>query len=303
METALRPRDANRLTVGVSPSDYLYVGQFEELLRRNDLNAVIGEMRDYWHLNDVQTARVTSARPHLNQYQRKMHDLHARKFDLLNNYLEAWRREAEGRDTAQAIAMKQKAALAVAQVNLAIDELVTGNGTQSSFRRVEEIERRMREHAQNHRVTAGYLVVGDRRLARGEPIWVIEVVSNFARIMHMGESSSSNPLTGWVTLYDLERRTNWRPDPAIFHAPPSRPLAFSSLNQTPTRVVIFTEVTNPRHDYDRKRYLRWRRANRKQPSGTNQTRVRRPGHTRKESHSRHQANPGPRSRLHGYHRP
>lgn len=302
-ETALRPRDTNRLTVSVSPADYLYVGQFEELLRRNDLNTVMSEVRDYWRLNDIQAARATSNRSHLNQYQRKMHDLHARKFDLLNNYLEAWRRETEGRDTARAIAMKQKAAIAVAQINLAIDELVTGNGSQSSFRRIEEIERRMRETAQNHRVTAGYLAVGERRLARGEPIWVIEVVSNFARIMHMGESSSSSPLTGWVTLYDLERRTNWRPDPAIFHAPPSKPLAFSALNRTPTRVVIFTEVTNPRADYDRRRYLRWRRANRKNHSGTGHARVRKPGHVRKEPHGKHQTNPGPKPRIHGHHRP
>lgn len=309
METALRPRDANRLTAGVSPADYLYVGQFEELLRRNNLSAVMGEVRDYWRLNDIQVARVTSARPHLNQYQRKMHDLHARKFDLLNNYLEAWRRETEGRDRARAIAEKQRAAFAVAQINLAIDELVTGNGTQSSFRRVEAIERRMRESTQNNRVTAGYLVVGNRRLPRGEPIWVIEVVSNFARIMHMGESNSSSPLIGWVTLYDLERRTNWRPDPTIFHAPPSKPLAFSALQQNPTRVVIFSEITNPRHDYDRRRYLRARRRAHKDTSARiTRTRVRRPDHARddprKQPHRKHrQGDSSPRPRIHGHHRP
>jgi len=237
-----------------------------------------------------------------------MHDLHARKFDLLNNYLEAWRQETEGRDRARAIAEKQRAAFAVAQINLAIDELVTGNGSQSSFRQVEAIERRMRESTQNNRVTAGYLVVGDRRLPRGEPIWVIEVVSNFARIMHMGESNSSNPLVGWVTLYDLERRTNWRPDPAIFHAPPSKPLAFSALHSTPTRVVIFSEITNPRHDYDRRRYLRARRRGHNGTSaGIGRPRIRKPGnsqnHGRKEPHRKHQTNPGPRPRIHGHHRP
>lgn len=308
METALRPRDTARLTAGVSPADYLYVGQFEELLRRNDLAAVMSEVRDYWRLNDIQVATVTSGRSHLNQYQRKMHDLHARKFDMLNNYLESWRREKEGRDTARAIAEKQRAAFAVAQINLAIDELVTGNGTQSSFRRVEAIERRMRESTQNNRVTAGYLVVGERRLPRGEPIWVIEVVSNFARIMHMGESNSSNPLVGWVTLYDLERRTNWRPDPAIFHAPPSKPLAFSALQQSPTRVVIFSEITNPRHDYDRRRYLRARRrAHRGTSARITRTRVRKPGqvrdHARKEPHRRHRPDTGQGSRIHGHRRP
>ncbi|HNS10746.1 MAG TPA: zinc ribbon domain-containing protein [Candidatus Ozemobacteraceae bacterium] len=308
METALQPGNSRRLTTGVSPADYLYVGQFEEVLRRNDLAAVMSEVRDYWRLNDIQVARVTSARSQLNPYQRKMHDLHARKFDLLNNYLEAWRRETEGRDRARAIAEKQRAAFAVAQINLAIDELVTGNGTQSSFRRVESIERRMRESTQNSRVTAGYLVVGERRLPRGEPIWVIEVVSNFARIMHMGESNSSTPLVGWVTLYDLERRTNWRPDPAIFHAPPSKPLAFSALQQNPTRVVIFSEITNPRHDYDRRRYLRARRRAHKGTSARIiRTRVHRPGHVqdhqRKQPQRKHQPGHSPRPRIHGHHRP
>ncbi|HNX77888.1 MAG TPA: zinc ribbon domain-containing protein [Candidatus Rifleibacterium sp.] len=308
METALRPRDTARPTPGVSPADYLYVGQFEELLRKNDLRAVIGEVRDYWRLNDIRAAGVISARANLNQYQRKMHDLHARKFDLLNNYLEAWRRETEDRDLAMATAEKQRAAFAVAQINLAIDELVTGNGTQSSFRRVEAIERRMRESSQNNRVTAGYLVVGEQRLPRGEPIWVIEVVSNFARIMHMGESNSSSPLVGWVTLYDLERRTNWRPDPAIFHAPPSKPLAFSALHTAPTRVVIFSEITNPRHDYDRKRYLRARRrANKETSSRITRTRVRKPervrDRSRKDTQRKHQSGHGPRPRLHGHHRP
>ena len=308
METALRTRDTARLTAGISPADYLYVGQFEELLRRNNLPAVMNEVRDYWRLNDIQVARVTSARPQLNQYQRKMHDLHARKFDLLNNYLEAWRQETEGRDRARAIAEKQRAAFAVAQINLAIDELVTGNGSQNSFRQVEAIERRMRESTQNNRVTAGYLVVGERRLPRGEPIWVIEVVSNFARIMHMGESNSSNPLVGWVTLYDLERRTNWRPDPAIFHAPPSKPLAFSALQQNPTRVVIFSEINNPRHDYDRRRYLR---ARRRAHIGTSaritRTRVRKPdnarSHMQNEPRRKHQTNTSPQPRIHGHRRP
>lgn len=308
-ETALRLRGTARLTAGVSPADYLYVGQFEELLRRNDLTAVMGEARDYWRLNDIQVARVTSARPHLNQYQRKIHDLHAKKFDLLNNYLEAWRRETEGRDRARAAAEKQRAAFAVTQINLAIDELVTGNGTQSSFRRVEEIERRMRESTQNNRVTARYLVVGNRRLPRGEPIWVIEVVSNFARIMHMGESSSSNPLIGWVPLYDLERRTNWRPDPAIFHAPPSKPLAFSALQKNSTRVIIFTEITNPQHDYDRRRYLHARRRAHKNTSARiTRTRVRKPArtrdHPRTQPHREHRpGSSSPQPRIHGHHRP
>jgi hypothetical protein len=262
----------------------------------------MNEVRDYWRLNDIQSARAISARAHLNQYQRKMHDLHARKFDLLNAYLESWRRETEGRDTARAIADKQKAAFAVTQINLAIDELVTGNGTQNSFRRVEALERRMRESTQNNRVTAAYLVVGERRLSRGEPVWVIEIAGNYARIMHMGESSSSNPLTGWVTLYDLERRTNWRPDPAIFHAPPSKPLYFSALQKTPTRVVIFTEITNPRHDYDRKRHLRARRrTHNDRSSGISQPRVRKPDRVRKVPQDGRQKKP--KTRLHGHHRP
>lgn len=302
METALRTRETARLPASFSPADYLYVGQFEELLRRNDLTAVMNEVRDYWRLNDIQSARAISARAHLNQYQRKMHDLHARKFDLLNAYLESWRRETEGRDTARAIADKQKAAFAVTQINLAIDELVTGNGTQNSFRRVEALERRMRESTQNNRVTAAYLVVGERRLSRGEPVWVIEIAGNYARIMHMGESSSSNPLTGWVTLYDLERRTNWRPDPAIFHAPPSKPLYFSALQKTPTRVVIFTEITNPRHDYDRKRHLRARRrTHNDRSSGISQPRVRKPDRVRKVPQDGRQKKP--KTRLHGHHRP
>ena len=59
METALQPGNSRRLTTGVSPADYLYVGQFEEVLRRNDLAAVMSEVRDYWRLNDIQVARVT----------------------------------------------------------------------------------------------------------------------------------------------------------------------------------------------------------------------------------------------------
>ncbi|HOI92801.1 MAG TPA: hypothetical protein PLK28_20030, partial [Candidatus Rifleibacterium sp.] len=118
-----------------------------------------------------------------------------------------------------------------------------------------------------------------------------------------------NPLIGWVTLYDLERRTNWRPDPAIFHAPPSKPLTFSALQQNPTRVVIFSEITNPRHDYDRRRYLRARRRAHKDSSARiTRTRVRRPDHARddprKQPHRKHrQGDSSPRPRIHGHHRP
>ncbi len=304
METALRPRDTTRLTAGVSPADYLYVGKLEELLGRNDLKAVMREIRDLWRLNDMQTARVTTIRMHLNPYQQKLHDLHARKFDLLNNYLEAWRQQEEGRERAKATAAKQRAAFAVAQINLAIDELATGNGTQDSFRKIEEIERRLRESTQTNRVTAGFIVVGNKRLSRGEPLWVIEVVGNFARIMHMGENSSANPLVGWVTLYDLERRTNWRPNPEIFHAPPGKPLAFSELQSVPTRVVIITETTNPRYNYDRRRYLRTRRrVHNRNSTGINRTRVRKPVHVQKEHHKKPPTNPRPRTRLHVHYRP
>ena len=304
METALQRGTVSQPALGFSPASYLYVNQFEELLRRNDLAETLKQAQDLWRLNDIQASRAISARGKMNRYQRKLHDLYARKFDLLNDYLEAWRKEQEEQDQARAIAEKQKTAFAIALINTAIDELIIGNGSESSFSRVEVIERRIKKSSSNNRVTAAYLLIGDNRLQRGESIWVIEIAGSYARIMHMGEGKASKPLSGWVTLYDLENRTNWRPDPAIFHTPPSKPLVFSALQLNPTRVVIFTEDTNPRHDYDRRRYLRiQRRANKRNPAVISHSRTRKPHHIGKEPYRKHRTNPKPRISMHRHSRP
>ena len=219
--------------VEISLADYDAVNQMELLLTNTNYDVASREALKLRRQHNDRMYAVSARYAAYGNYQRRIHDLHVQKFDALEAYLEAWKGAEKGPDCARAQAEKDRALFMLAQINEAIDVILSGGGSLSSIAESEAIERRMKRTTVNYVVTAPYLLVDNQRLNRNEPIWVIDVVSGQARVLHMGRGRSSQPICGWVSVYDLERRSNWRSDPVFFYS--------SAPEQPQTTTVIYRE--------------------------------------------------------------
>ncbi|MBU1109947.1 MAG: zinc ribbon domain-containing protein [Candidatus Riflebacteria bacterium] len=224
--------------IQISLADYDSVNQMELLLSNSNYDVASREARKLEQQHNARMAVAASQYHGYGAYQRRLHDLHVKKFDALKYYLVGWKTSEKGPDMARGQAEKDKALFMLAQINEAIDVLLSGGGSLTSIAESEEIERRMSRTTLNYVITAPYILLDNQRLNRGEPIWVIDVVSGSAKVLHMGHGRSSLPICGWVSVYDLERRSNWRSDPVFFYssAPP--------LPATPT--VIYKTESRPK---------------------------------------------------------
>ncbi|HAE37064.1 MAG TPA: hypothetical protein DCG57_00315 [Candidatus Riflebacteria bacterium] len=218
-------------------ADYFYVSQMEKLLNSGSYEAANREAMGLRRQHDSMLVKVAPDYGSLSLYRRKLHDLHIRKFNALENCFEAWRHSE--RSSPRASAENARAHFILAQTNSAIDILLQGGGSYASIARVEDIESRIRKNSLIRSVTSSYLLVGNQQLKRGEPFWVIEVAAGYARIMHMGNGRSAAPITGWIMVSDLERRSNWQFDPTAFD-PAAAASVVAGVPRYPVQVVIIT---------------------------------------------------------------
>ena len=277
---------AGSVPIELSPSDYNYVSQMETMINANNHAVASREAPKFRTLHGRQMTAVAPHYGSYNAYQRKLHELNVQKFLALENYLEAWGNSERGPNRAGSTAEKAKSQFLIAQTNEALDILLTGGGSLASIARVEMVENRMKKNTRNHEVTSQYLLIDDHRVKRGEPIWIFEVASGFARVMHMGRRNSSAPLCGWISIEDLEKRSTWRLDPTLYPAQPPVILVYRSQPRPPTRFIIVSEIDYlPRY----RRYPRGRH-NRHQPGLHRPPRHRQPSRQplRRQSGSSHQ---------------
>jgi|GEM_PF-912352 len=225
--------------VEISLADYDAVNQMELLLTNTNYDVASREALKLRRQHNERMYAVSARYAAYGNYQRRIHDLHVQKFDALEAYLEAWKGAEKGPDRARALAEKDRALFMLAQINEAIDVILSGAGSLSSIAESEEIERRMKRTTVNYVVTAPYLLVDNQRLNRNEPIWVIDVVSGSAKVLHMGRGRSSQPICGWVSVYDLEKRSNWRSAPVFFYSSaPAQPETTTVIYREPEPKVI-----------------------------------------------------------------
>lgn len=239
-----------------SLANYDYINQMEMLLTSASYGVASRQTRELRSQNEHRMAKLESGYRYFSTYQRKLHDLHLKKQKAVEDYLEAWKGTEYGPDRARSAAEKDRALFVLSAVNEMIDTLLTGGGTLTSIARVEEMEARLIKTSANYVITAPYLLVDNQRLNRGEPLWVIDVVVAEAKVLHMGKGRSSVPACGWVSIYDLEKRSNWRSDPAFFYSPatpsPTTTIVYQPAPEPPVKVVIFGKKRYPyRHDRDR----------------------------------------------------
>ena len=237
-----------------SLADYDYINQMELQLSSAGYSTAQRQVRELRQQNETRLARLESDYRYFGSYRRKLHDLHMKKQQAVEDYLSAWKGTEYGSDRVRSMAEKDRALFVLSAVNEMIDTLLTGRGSLSSISRVEEMEKRLLRTAANYVVTAPYLLVDNQRLNRGEPIWVIDVVVAEAKVLHMGRGRGAQPVCGWVSVYDLERRSNWRSDPAFFYSSPSvnTTVIVEETPEPPVKIVVFGGRRYPyRHDRDR----------------------------------------------------
>lgn len=205
-----------------SLSTYDFINQIEQLLTDMSYNSAERQAMILRQQNQDSIHRMQKGFGSFNSYQRKINDLHLRKLKALDSYFTAWRRVESGPDKVQAQAEKDKALFVLGKVNEALDQLLSGGNNLVNLAEVEKLEKRMDKTTANFVVTSSYLLINNQRLNRGEPFWVIDVSGANAQILHMGRSRYPAPVTGFISVYDLEKRSNWRSHPDFFYssAPP-----------------------------------------------------------------------------------
>ncbi|PKL47650.1 MAG: hypothetical protein CVV42_12195 [Candidatus Riflebacteria bacterium HGW-Riflebacteria-2] len=229
-----------------SLADYHYVNQLEQVVNAGNYETASREARKLRPQHDRRIVEATNQYAGYSLYGRKLHDLHVKKFNALDNYLDAWRDQERSLNRASARAAMARAQYVLSGTNEAIDALLTGAGSFASIARAEEIEKRVQKNSHTHRVTSKYLVVDNHRLKTDEPLWVIEVAAGHAMVLHMGQGGSSSPVSGWVSVADLEKRSTWRYDASLYPQSPGT-VVYKKLPAPPVRVVIVDDS-----------YYRWR---------------------------------------------
>ena len=202
-------------------ADYHFINRIEEYLTESTSNVALRQCQELKRQNATKLQKMENDYMNYSIYRRKIHDLHMNKLQALENYLEARREADRSGDTAQAKAKMNKELFVIDKMNEAIDTLLTGGNTLTNINKVENIEKRVKKTTANYIVTSSYLTLGNVRVRRNEPIWIEDVSGASAKVHHMGASVSGEPAVGYVSIYDLEKRTNWTADSDFFYSVPA----------------------------------------------------------------------------------
>ena len=202
-------------------ADYHFINRIEEYLTQSTSNVALRQCQELKRQNAAKMQKMDEEYMNYSIYRRKMHDLHMSKLQALENYLEARKEADRGDDTARAKAKMGKELFVIDKMNEAIDKLLTGGNTLTNINKVEDLEKRVKKTTANYVVTSSYLTLGNVRVKRNEPIWIEDVSGASAKVHHMGASLGGEPAVGYVSIYDLEKRTNWTADSDFFYSVPT----------------------------------------------------------------------------------
>ena len=204
-----------------SLADYHFINRIEEYLTESTSNVAYRQCQELKRQNAAKLQKMDNEYMNYSIYRRKIHDLHMGKLQALENYLEARREADRGGDIARAKSQMDKQLFIIDKMNYAIDTLLCGGNSLSNINKVEELEKRVKKTTANYVVTSSYLTLGDIRVRRNEPIWIEDVSGASAKVHHMGSGYGDKPAVGYVSVYDLEKRSNWTPDTDFFYSTPN----------------------------------------------------------------------------------
>jgi hypothetical protein len=232
--------------------DYHFINRIEEYLTLSTSNVALRHCQELKRQNAEKMQIMERDYMNYSIYRRKMHDLHMGKLQAMENYLDARIDVDKGVDVARAKAYMDKELFIIDKINEALDMLISGGNTLSNINKVENFEKRIKKTTANYVVTSSYLTLGNVRVKRDEPIWIEDVSGASARVHHMGQSLGDEPVVGNVSIYDLEKRSNWTSDSDFFYSTPtgSTVVLTQTVKTEPNINVVVWDDVYP--------YRRWR---------------------------------------------
>lgn len=248
------------------------IERYEALLSGSDFAAASRESSGIRTDCLVSLRKSQSRASTYNSRELRAHALFQKKFDFLDRYLEAWRSSIHGPQKVRGAAEKERCRFAITETDEILLDLRNDSNAAFILTRIDEMERDLDSSTRDYIITSPYLQLDDHRVPRGQPIWVMQVQNGLAQVMHMGESSAGHPISGWMGIADLERRTTWRIPPGTWVTQPMPvqtevvviqrddywPYHYHGRHRRSGRWDRHDRHDHDRHDHDRRGRFEWR---------------------------------------------
>ncbi|GAB4284989.1 MAG: hypothetical protein Kow0029_31690 [Candidatus Rifleibacteriota bacterium] len=74
---------------------------------------------------------------------------------------------------------------------------------------------------QKYDISSKYLKLGGKKIPAGQKVMVLEIKGNRAFVLYMGPTMTDQCIEGWLSLRDLEKRTDWKRENRSFFEVPN----------------------------------------------------------------------------------
>ncbi|MBF0545181.1 MAG: zinc-ribbon domain-containing protein [Candidatus Riflebacteria bacterium] len=221
--------------------NYSPIDKFEMFLTSSNHSSVIGVSSEYQKKAKGNLQRIEYQIPQFNPTLKKLHELYLKKFDLLEKYIELWNQSIHGPYKVQAMAQKDKLLFLLSRVDEMIMLIKDNREDPSILLRVNDMEKETEYCTREYFITSPFLMIDGHRIPKNHPIWVIEMKDNSAKVLHMSEIGHPTPISGWISIYDLENRTSWKPfaSQAVYPVPPQTVVV--ERHPAPTGLVVIED--------------------------------------------------------------
>lgn len=199
----------NVVIESVIPSEYVFINDIENLLTETTYKSANGQMILLKGQNESKLAALSKTYSLMNPYSKKLHDLHLSKLRYLDEYFDVWKNEDNGGSKSQCALKKEMKLYCIAKMNEAIDLMLCSDTKETGIGHAKRIESNLKKVMEIYAVTSPYLNLNKQRINRGGQLWVSKIEGNDCTVVYMGDYPSSKPLFGYISLMEMEKRTNW----------------------------------------------------------------------------------------------
>jgi len=90
-----------------------------------------------------------------------------------------------------------------------IDRMLDLLRNNEPLEKVSSIDKSVKKATEEVKVTSQYVTIDKNKIPNGDALWVKEIANDKAFIIHMGVSVTDSPISGWIPIDELKKRTNW----------------------------------------------------------------------------------------------